>query len=81
MSHFASESFWDSYNKLPDQVRELADQKFELLKANSKHHPFILKRLVVIDQFELGKDTEHLASRLTKGFFGSGLVHTQSTIS
>jgi len=40
MSHFASRSFWKAYEKLPANVRELADQNYELLKK-SPQHPFL----------------------------------------
>ena len=32
MKHFASRAFWDAYRKLPENVRELADKSFVLLK-------------------------------------------------
>ncbi len=38
MKHFASRAFWKAYEKLPEQVRNLADKNYALLKANP-HHP------------------------------------------
>ncbi len=44
MRHFASPAFWNCYYELPKEVQKLADQKFNMLKAN-RHHPSIfLKR-------------------------------------
>jgi hypothetical protein len=34
MRHFASPPFWDSYRKLPERVRKLADKNYALLKEN-----------------------------------------------
>ncbi|MCV3738119.1 hypothetical protein OCK02_18090 [Rhizobium sp. TRM96647] len=44
MRHFANASFWRSYNALPAHVQKLADQNFELLKADPKHPSLHLKR-------------------------------------
>ena len=38
MRHFASRAFWQSYNRLPEQVRVLADKNYALLKSDP-HHP------------------------------------------
>jgi mRNA-degrading endonuclease RelE of RelBE toxin-antitoxin system len=45
MRHFATPSFWQSYEKLPEQVRRLADKNFALLKANSQHPSLHFKRV------------------------------------
>ena len=37
MRHFASRAFWQAYDKLPEQVRTLADKNFVLLKTNPRH--------------------------------------------
>jgi len=37
LKHFAVPEFWHYYRQLPDEVRRLADQKFELLKADPRH--------------------------------------------
>jgi hypothetical protein len=36
--HFASRAFWEHYEKLPIQIRELADKNYALLKRDP-HHP------------------------------------------
>jgi hypothetical protein len=38
MRHLASRAFWEAYEKLPAQVRELADKNYALLKQDP-HHP------------------------------------------
>jgi len=38
LKHFASSKFWALYQALPEDVRELADKNYQLLK-NNPHHP------------------------------------------
>jgi hypothetical protein len=37
MKHFASPAFWQHSRKLPENIRELADKNFKLLKQDSNH--------------------------------------------
>lgn len=48
MKHYASQKFWECYEKLPDSVRALADKNYELLKANPAHPSLHYKS---IDQY------------------------------
>ena len=45
MKHFASRAFWEAYEKLPEQVRDLADRNFALLKENPRHPSLQFKRV------------------------------------
>ena len=45
MRHFASDSFWAAYEKLPVQTRKLADKNFILLKANPQHPSLHFKKV------------------------------------
>jgi hypothetical protein len=45
LNHWASGRFWESYNRLPVQVRELADRSFERLKANPSHPGLHFKKI------------------------------------
>jgi len=38
MKHFTSPSFWNCYQKLPEEIKSTADKNFALLKENP-HHP------------------------------------------
>lgn len=38
MRHRASRRFWERYYELPEEIQELADRCFELLRQNP-HHP------------------------------------------
>ena len=45
MNHFASPSFWESYEKLPKSIQKLADKNFELLKQDPKHPSLHFKKI------------------------------------
>lgn len=45
MRHFASPELWASYRALPKDVQELADEKYELLKADPRHPSLRLKKV------------------------------------
>lgn len=45
MRYFASPSFWERYEELPDSVQELADKNYEILKADPKHPSLHLKKV------------------------------------
>ena len=45
MKHLASPKFWECYNSLPQQVQELADKNFKLLKENPKHTSLHFKKV------------------------------------
>ena len=45
MRHLASPSFWEAYDKLPQNIRALADRNYALLKSNPRHPSLQLKRL------------------------------------
>ena len=44
MRHFAGPSFWECYEKLPSQLKELADKNFVLLKENPQHPSLHIKK-------------------------------------
>lgn len=45
MRHVASRAFWDAYDRLPEQVRALADKNYALLKENPQHPSLQFKRV------------------------------------
>lgn len=61
MNHFATSEFWYCYRCLPDEVRELADKNFALLRQDP-HHPSL--RLKKVGSFwsavGLEEETQHL---------------------
>ncbi|MCY3789943.1 MAG: hypothetical protein OXH63_14275 [Gemmatimonadetes bacterium] len=53
----ASHTFWACYRKLPRNIQQLADKKFELLKQNPRH-PFL----------RLKKTGSHWAARINRDY-------------
>jgi hypothetical protein len=45
MRHLASRAFWEAYEKLPEQVRTLADKNYALLKTNPRHPSLQFKKI------------------------------------
>jgi len=43
--HFASTEFWRAYERLPGNIRALADKNYELLKQNPKHPSLQFKQV------------------------------------
>lgn len=45
MKHFSSPFFWECYGQLPENIQELADKNFQMLKKDSRHPSLHLKRV------------------------------------
>jgi hypothetical protein len=45
VKHRATARFWQSYNELPEAVQRLADENFELLKADPWHPSLHFKKI------------------------------------
>lgn len=45
MTHYASPEFWYHYRLLPDEVRQLADKNFALLRTDPHHPSLRLKKV------------------------------------
>jgi len=45
MKHYASASFWECYEKLPAEIKELADKNYQLLKENPNHPSLHFKKI------------------------------------
>jgi hypothetical protein len=67
MRHFASPSFWQCYGKLPPSIKELADQSFDLLKANPRHPSLHLKKVGKYWSARVGRKYRAVAIELEEG--------------
>lgn len=45
MRHFASPAFWRAYERLPENVRALADKNYALLKQDPRHPSLHFKQI------------------------------------
>jgi hypothetical protein len=53
VNHFAIPAFWFHYRQLPEDIRNVADKNFELLRANPRHPSLRLKKLAFFGQLVL----------------------------
>ena len=79
MKHFASPAFWEAYEKLPDQVRALADKNYALLKENSRHPSLHFKKVARVWSIRVGLRYRALAVEIDADFSGSGSARTKIT--
>lgn len=61
LNHRALTSFWQAYEALPTEIRQLADRNFELLKQNSGHPSLHLKKVGDSWSVRVGRDYRALA--------------------
>ena len=67
MRHFADPTFWAAYEKLPRQIRELADRNYSLLKQNPQHPSLRLKKVGRFWSVRVGLGYRALAVETTDG--------------
>ena len=67
MKHFASPDFWACYRQIPAVVQELADRRFELLKADTLHPSLHFKRIGKYRSVRVGLHYRALAVEVPEG--------------
>jgi hypothetical protein len=78
MKHVASRAFWDAYDKIPEQVRAVADKNYALLKTNPQHPSLQFKKVGGSGRSVWGCATARWRSRLMVTSSGSGLAPTRT---
>jgi hypothetical protein len=68
MKHLASDSFWAAYEKLPPDIRELADKNFALLKADLHHPSLRFKKVKKYWSVRIGLGHRALARKVGDDF-------------
>jgi len=68
MNHFATPNFWHCYRQLPDEVRDLADKNFLLLRDDSFHPSLHFKRVGEFWSVRVGLRFRALARQREEGF-------------
>ncbi len=63
MKHHATAAFWEAYDKLPEGVRESADNNFQKLKADPKHPSLHFKQVGRFWSVRVGPSWRALAVR------------------
>jgi hypothetical protein len=54
LKHFASARFWQAFDALPEEVRDLARKNFKLLKENPRHPSLHFKRIEPLRSVRVG---------------------------
>jgi mRNA-degrading endonuclease RelE of RelBE toxin-antitoxin system len=67
LRHFASPAFWESYARLPENVRALADKSYALLKENPRHPSLQLKKVGRFWSVRVGNRYRALAVEIEGG--------------
>jgi hypothetical protein len=68
VTHFASPKFWAAYELLPEAVRRLADQNFELLKRDPRHPSLQFKKVGRFWSARVGLRYRALATEIDDGY-------------
>lgn len=69
MNHFTLPRFWKCYDALPADVRAVADQQFERLKADPDHPSLHFKRIGALWSVRVGLHYRALGLDRTDGVF------------
>jgi hypothetical protein len=67
MRHFTTPSFWESYDRLPLEIQELADKNYKLLKDNPGHPSLRLKKAKKYWSVRIGRRYRAVAVELDEG--------------
>lgn len=67
MRHYAGPSFWKCYKKLPQEIQDLADKSFKLLKKDPQHPSLHFKKVENYWSVRIGKRYRALAVEMEKG--------------
>ena len=68
MRHFASRTFWDSYEKLPPAIRDLADKNYALVKSDPQHPSLHFKKVGRYWSVRIGLHYRALGVEVDEGF-------------
>jgi hypothetical protein len=67
MRHFASRRFWEAYDRLPQNMRSVADKNYALLKENPRHPSLQLKKVGRFWSVRVGLNYRALAVEASEG--------------
>jgi len=68
MKHLASDSFWEAYEKLPPDIREIADKNFALLKNDPRHPSLHFKKVGKYWSVRIGPHYRALSKQIDGDF-------------
>jgi hypothetical protein len=68
LKHKTASSFWVTYEKLPLDIRQLADKNFQLLKADLSHPSLQFKKVGKLWSARVGSHYRAVATPIEDGF-------------
>ena len=69
MIHFTTPDFWRLYNALPQDVRDLADKNYALLKADPSHPSLHFKNIEGLWSVRVGRHYRALGAMRAEGLY------------
>jgi hypothetical protein len=75
MNHFTTPEFWNAYGQLPEEVRELADKCFVLLRQDQNHPSLRLKKIGSFWSARVGLHYRALARDRSEGLVWFWIGH------
>ncbi len=75
MNHFATPGFWYLYRQLNDEIRQLADKNFDLLRTDPHHRSLRLKRIGDFWSARVGLHYRALARQRDEGLVWFWIGH------
>jgi hypothetical protein len=75
VKHFAGKKFWKSFEKLSDEIKELAKQSFKLLKRNPNHPSLHFKKIDTYWTVRVGITHRAIGVQVDKGVFWFWIGH------
>lgn len=69
MNHYTVPSFWRLYNSLPQEIRELADKNYLLLKSDPRHASLHFKKIDKVWSVRVGSHYRALAYEEPEGLY------------
>ena len=75
MRHFATPEFWARYRKLPDEIRQLADKNFAILKQNPEHPSLRFKKMGILWSARVGLHYRAVAKVRSEGLVWFWIGH------
>jgi hypothetical protein len=67
LKHFATPSFWESYERLPVNIQKLADQCYAILKSNLGYPSLHFKKIGKYRSVRVGLHYRALAVEVPEG--------------
>jgi hypothetical protein len=68
VKHKTASSFWTCYERLPIEIRNIADKNFRLLQANTSHPSLQFKKVGKVWSVRVGSNYRAIAAPIEGGF-------------